>query len=251
MVRLDGKSVIVIGGASGLGKTICEVLGRAGASLVLVDKDELKARQTNKDLSSEGIKCNFLKADVTKAEEVQAMIDQVLMECGKIDVLVNCAGGISQGFITEISDNEWDEMINTHLKGVFLTCRSVLPYMLEKGKGKIVNIASMEAKQGHPFAGVHYSAAKGGVIAFTRQLALQVSPLGIHVNCVAPGVLEDTALTLTLTNEGDFMESRTEVPLGRLTKPTDVAYAVLFLASPMAEFLTGETIDVNGGKYLT
>jgi NAD(P)-dependent dehydrogenase (short-subunit alcohol dehydrogenase family) len=251
VLRLDEKVVIITGGASGLGKTICEVFGKAGASLVLLDKNELTSNQTQRELIAQGFQCTYFKTDVTIGTEVKAVLDKVIAHYGKIDILVNSAGGISQGIITEISDHEWEEMLDTHLKSVFLTCRSVVPHMLERGKGKIINIASVEAKQGHSFAGLHYSAAKGGVMAFTRQLALQVSPLGIHVNCVAPGVLEEEIQKRSEVKRTDITRLRSEIPLGRLTKSSDVAYAVSFLASSMADFLTGETVDVNGGKYLS
>lgn len=249
MIKIEGKKVIVTGGVTEPGRTICEVLGQAGALLAMVDNDELKGKEICHGLSAKGINCRFLKADITKAKEVQAMVNTVLEDWEQVDILVNSAGEVSEGFITEITDQEWDDMINIHLKGTFLTCRTVLPHMIKQARGKIVNIASVEAKQGFPLAGVHYSAAKGGIMALTRQLALQVSPLGIHVNCVAPGPTEDEARLLSKTESQE--ELLAKIPLGRFARPEDIAYAVLFLASPMAEFLTGETIDINGGKYFT
>jgi len=239
---------MVTGAGTELGRSICEVLGQAGAVLAIVDNDEKKGEELCHALNTKGIDCKFYNTDLTRAGEVQQMVDSVLMDWGEIDVLVNSAGEVQGGFITDLTEEDWDKMLNTHLKGTFLTCRSVLPYMLKKGRGRIVNIASVEAKQGFPLAGVHYSAAKGGIMAFTRQLALQVSPLGIHVNCVAPGPTEKESYLLAGKESQE--EILAKIPLGRLARPEDTAYAVLFLASPMAEFLTGETIDINGGKYL-
>ncbi|MFZ7103289.1 MAG: SDR family NAD(P)-dependent oxidoreductase [Peptococcaceae bacterium] len=248
MIKIAGTKVIVTGGVSELGTSVCQVLGQAGASLAMVDNNEIKGAEICRELTAQGINCKFFKADITKASQVQEMVDAVLAGWGQVDVLVNSAGEAAKGFITDITEEQWDNMIDLNLKGTFLTCRSVLPHMIAKGCGKIVNIASVEGKQGFPLAGVHYSAAKGGIMALTRQLALQVSPLGIHVNCVAPGptAQEFDSLARQETQE----ELLAKIPLGRPAKPEDAAYAVLFLASPMAEFLTGETIDINGGKYL-
>lgn len=248
MIKIEGKKVIVTGGVTEFGRAICEVLGRGGAILAIADSDKIKGEEVCHDLITKGINCRFLLTDITQAQEVEKMVDDVLRDWGQIEVLVNSAGETQGGFITEITDEEWDKMMNTHLKDTFLTCRSVLPHMIKQKKGKIINIASVEAKQGFPLTGVHYSAAKGAIMAFTRQLALQVSPLGIHVNCVAPGPTEEEATVLLKgENQEDLLS---KIPLGRFARPIDIAYAVLFLASPMAEFLTGETIDINGGKYL-
>lgn len=247
MIKIAGTKVIITEGATELGFAICEVLGKAGAILAIAGNDEIKGEEICSKLATKEINCRFFKTDITKGKEVQKMVDDVLEDWGQIDVLVNSAGESSGGFITKITEEEWDNMINVHLKGTFLTCQSVLPHMIKQGRGKIVNIASVEAKQGFPFAGVHFSAAKGGIMSLTRQLALQVSPHGIHINCVAPGPTENELCLSQTFNQSDLLA---KIPLGRLAGPEDTAYAVLFLASPMAEFLTGETIDVNGGKYL-
>ncbi|MGI6225114.1 MAG: SDR family NAD(P)-dependent oxidoreductase [Peptococcales bacterium] len=247
MIKIEEKKVIVTGITTEFGQEICKVLGNAGASLAIVDSNKIKGEEACHELTSMGINCKFFQVDITKSREVDNMVDTVLKDWDQIDILVNSAGEAKGGFITDITDEEWDEMINIHLKGTFVACRSVLPHMIKQGQGKIVNIASVEAKQGFPLSGVHYSAAKGGIMALTRQLALQVSPLGIHVNCVAPGPTEKESILLS--NEENLENLLSKIPLNRFAKPIDVAYAVLFLASPMAEFLTGETIDINGGKY--
>ncbi|KJS81789.1 MAG: hypothetical protein JM58_16295 [Peptococcaceae bacterium BICA1-8] len=249
MLKIEGQKAIVTGATTEIGSSICEVLGNAGGLLAIVDEDRIKGEETCHKLTTKGINCRFLQTDITKAKEVQEMVDTVLNDWGQVDILVNSAGEVRGGFITEISEKEWVNMIDLHLKGTFFTCQSVLPHMIKQGRGKIVNIASVEGKQGFPLAGVHYSAAKGGIMALTRQLALQVSPLGIHVNCVAPGPTEKEFMFLSKSvNQEELLA---KIPLGRLARVGDVANAVLFLASPMAEYLTGESIDINGGKYLT
>jgi len=249
MFSLKGQTAIVTGGAKGIGKAIALAVGLAGASVVTADIDVENGNNLSCELKEKGIKNIFVRANVTKQSDVDSVLKIALNHFGSVDILVNNAGILSDRFITDITEEEWDAMIDVHLKGTFLTCRAAVPHMIQKRKGKIINIASMGGLQGFQLAGVHYCAAKGGIMAFTRQLALQVSQYNIHVNCVAPG-----------TTDTDMMKNRTEeqldeiirsIPLKRLGTPSDTANAVLFLASPYADYIVGETIDVNGGKYMS
>jgi 3-oxoacyl-[acyl-carrier protein] reductase len=246
---LQGQTAIVTGGSKGIGNAIALTLGLAGASVVIADIDDENGKKTSEQLYEKGIWNKFVLTDVTKHRDVNHVVDTTINQLGNVDILVNNAGILSDQFITDITEDEWDNMIDVHLKGTFLMCRAVVPHMLQRNKGKIINIASIGGLQGFPLAGVHYCAAKGGIMAFTRQLALQISKYNIHVNCVAPG----TTLTDMMRNrsEEQLNNIMKSIPLKRLGMPEDTANAVLFLASPYADYIAGETIDVNGGKYMS
>lgn len=248
MFTLKQKVAIITGGAKGIGKSICKTLGLAGATVIIADIDDENGEVTCEQLHHDGVQCNFIKTDITKSQEVSTLVDEVLGKYGQIDILVNNAGILQDGFITDITDESWDRMMAVHLKGTFLTCKSVVPHMIKRKRGKIINIASMGGKMGFPLAGVHYCAAKGGIMAFTRQLALQLGPYNIQVNSIAPGT---TATEMIIHRDPEQLKNIVEeIPLKRLGMPEDTAFAVLFLASSWADYITGETIDVNGGKYM-
>lgn len=248
MYSLKGQTAIVTGGSQGIGKEISLALGFAGATVIIADVDRDNGLKTVRELEDSGIQSKFVFTDVTKESDVAALFADTATLFGGIDILVNNAGILSDKFITDITEAEWDKMLQVHLKGTFLTCRAAVPYMVKNEYGKIINIASMGGKQGFPLAGVHYCAAKGGIMAFTRQLALQISQYNIHVNCVAPGTTE----TEMIKNRSEEQKSKiiNSIPLGRMGHPSDTANAVLFLASFYADYIVGETIDVNGGKYM-
>jgi len=249
MPGLKGQTAIVTGGSNGIGREIALTLGLAGAAVAIADIDSENGIKVTAELNKTGIRCRFVLADITKSADVTNVIEDALSHLGSINVLVNNAGILSDRFITDITEEEWDGMLNVHLKGMFLTCRAVVPYMMQKRQGKIINIASIGGLQGFPPAGVHYCTAKGGIMAFTRQLALQVSPYNIQINCVAPGTTETAMIRNRTEEQRTKMASIT--PLGRLGLPADTANAVLFLTSAYADYMTGETIDVNGGKYMS
>jgi len=246
---LLGQTAIVTGASKGIGSVIALTLGLAGASVIIADIDVENGNKTSEQLKNSGIENKFVYSDVTKHLDVANVLETAISQFGTVDILVNNAGILSDRFITDITEQEWDAMIDVHLKGTFLMCRAVVPHMIQKRKGKIINIASMGGLQGVPLAGVHYCAAKGGIMAFTRQLALQISHYNIHVNCVAPG----TTVTEMIRNrtEEQLNDILRNIPLKRLGMPEDTANAVLFLASPYADYIVGETIDVNGGKYMS
>jgi len=247
--NLQGQTAIVSGGSKGIGNVIALTLGLAGASVVIADIDDENGKKASEQLKNNGIESKFIFSDITKHLHVSNVVETALSQFGTVDILVNNAGILSDKFITDITEEEWDDMIDVHLKGTFLMCRAVVPHMIQKKKGKIINIASMGGLQGFPLAGVHYCAAKGGIMAFTRQLALQISQYNVHVNCVAPG----TTITEMIRNrsEEQLNNIKGSIPLKRLGVPEDTANAVLFLASPYADYIVGETIDVNGGKYMS
>lgn len=248
MFRLEEKVAIVTGGGRGIGEAICLALGSHGADVVVADvRSDLASRVAAK-VEAMGRQALGITVDVSRPEEVRAMVRQAVERFGAVDILVNNAGILQDTFITDISEDDWDKVLGVNLKGAFLCCREVLPVMMRQGKGKIINIASTGGKQGFPLAGVHYCASKAGLMGMTRQLSMQVAGFGINVNAVAPGTTETPLIASRSDEQKRALISR--IPLGRLGKPEDTASAVVFLASSAADYIHGETIDVNGGLYM-
>ncbi|WP_422448011.1 SDR family NAD(P)-dependent oxidoreductase [Thermoanaerobacterium sp. DL9XJH110] len=248
MFSLDGRIAIVTGGAKGIGKSIVLALSKVGAITVIADIDALSGQELERNLKQKGLKAEFMQVDVSESESVNKMIDEVVEKYGKIDILVNNAGILHDAQITDIDDATWDRVIKVNLTGVFYCCRAVVPHMIRQKYGKIINIASAGGKLGFPFAGVDYCATKGGIMALTRQLALQISKYGINVNAVAPGTTETELIKDRSEDQKRYIISR--IPVGRMGRPEDTAAAVVFLASSGSDYITGETIDVNGGLYM-
>lgn len=248
MFDLKGEIAIITGGSKGIGKAIVYALAVAGATVVIADIDEDNGIHICNELSGSGFQAEIVKTDVTDSKSVDSLVHYTVNKYGKVDILVNNAGILGDAPITEISDEDWDTLMRINLTGAFYCCRAAVRHMLEKRKGKIINIASAGGKQGFPLAGVHYCASKGGIMALTRQLALQVSPQGIHVNAVAPGTTETEMIKNRSEEKRQFIINK--IPVGRMGRPEDTAAAVLFLASKAGDYITGETIDVNGGLYM-
>ncbi|HBT49759.1 MAG: 3-oxoacyl-[acyl-carrier-protein] reductase [Caldanaerobacter subterraneus] len=248
MFSLDGKIAIVTGGAKGIGKSIVLALSKVGATTVIADIDVNSGRELEACLKQKGLKVEFIEVDVSISESVNKMVKDVVEKYGKIDILVNNAGILHDAQITDIDDATWDRVIRVNLTGVFYCCRAVVPHMIRQKYGKIINIASAGGKMGFPYAGVDYCASKGGIMALTRQLALQISKYGINVNAVAPGTTETELIKDRNEEQKKYIISR--IPVGRMGRPEDTAAAVVFLASSGSDYITGETIDVNGGLYM-
>jgi len=248
MFSLKDNVAVVTGGAKGIGKAIVYALSVAGAKVIIADVDEDNGMQVSNDLNANGYCAEMVRTNVADSKNVNDMMDYVIKKYGKVDILVNNAGILGDGQITDISDQSWDRLMSINITGVFYCCRAAVPHMIENKKGKIINIASVGGKHGFPLAGVHYAASKGAVMAFTRQLALQISHYGINVNAVAPVTTETDMIKNRSEEKKQYIRSR--IPLGRMGKPEDTAAAVLFLASSESDFITGETIDVNGGTFM-
>lgn len=245
MTDLAGKVALVTGGARGIGRAAAEALYRAGAVVAIADLDEQGAAEAARSLGERAL---GLHVDVASAEAVQAMVEQVVRVFGGVDILVNSAGICKRGRALEISEKEWDLVIAINLKGTFLCCRAALPSMIQRGWGRIVNVASISGKIGGLMVGVHYAASKGGVLALTKGLAREVAPHGITVNAVCPALV-DTDMSSLFTDE-ELKRYIGTVPLRRLGKPEDVAQAVLYLCSEEASYITGEVLDINGGLLM-
>ncbi len=235
------KVAIVTGGAKGIGSAIVKKLANDGYAVAIcynTSKEKAEA------LADECPNCSAYKLDVTDSVAVNSVFAQIEKEMGEIYALVNNAGIAEQALFTDITDQMWYRMVETNLSGAFYCCRAVLPYMIHRKQGKIVNISSIWGEIGGSCE-VHYSAAKAGVIGLTKALAKEVGLSNINVNSVSPGVI---LTDMTAAFDDDTMnELKTETPLNRIGTPEDVAGAVAFLLSNEADFITGQDLAVNGG----
>ena len=240
------RSVLITGASGGIGAALAEAYARAGYGVALhyFRGGERAAGNALRLRREYGVPTLALGADLRVTSEVQALVQTAERELGFLGVLVNNAGVAGQKLFTELTDEEWEEMISVHLGGTFRCCRAVLPRMLRRHEGSILNISSMWGQTGGSCE-VHYSAAKAGVIGLTRALAKEVAPSGVTVNCIAPGVIRTPMLDGFTEAELDELADRT--PLGRLGTPEDIAAAAVFLTSPEASFITGQVLGVNGG----
>lgn len=241
------KVAIVTGAARGLGAETALALAQEGVQVVLVDinQDGLDTRVAK--MAEAGFQAHALACDITKADQVQHMVDATISRFGNIHILVNNAGFPRDGFLTKMGEDEWDAVIAVILKGSFLVSKAVMPHLIAQKWGRIINISS-RAYLGNP-GQANYSAAKAGIIGFTRALSLESGRYDITVNAVAPGFIE-TEMVQTLDNYEKIKERTiAHTPIQRVGKPADIAHAVTFLASDQASFITGETLHVTGGRY--
>jgi 2-hydroxycyclohexanecarboxyl-CoA dehydrogenase len=245
MGGLEDKIAIVTGAGRGIGQAIARKLAAEGATVVVTDLDEASAIQTADALTG----AVAIHADVSDRQAVQAMADRVVQQFGRVDVLVNNAGWDKASPFVDSDPADWDRAIAINLYGVLHTCKAVLPLMAARGGGAVVNLGSDAGRVGSSGEAV-YSAAKGGVIAFTKSLAREMARHQIRVNCVCPGPT-DTALFASFAGP-KLREALTKaIPFRRLGQPTDVANVVAFLASDEASFVTGQTVSVSGGLTMS
>lgn len=239
------KTVLITGASRGIGRAMATVFAQNDFNVIInYLKAEREAQTLEQELTKQGCTVAIYKADVTKSRQVAEMITTGEKLFGSIDVLINNAGISQFKLFTEISEEEWDIMLSTHLKGMFNCCQGVLSQMIHKKRGKIINIASVWGLVGASCE-VHYSTAKAGMIGFTKALAKEVGPSGIQVNCIAPGIIV-TEMNEGL-NETEKEQLKEETPLLRFGKPEEIAHLAFYLASPEADFITGQVISPNGG----
>lgn len=243
-IDLTGKQAVVTGGASGIGRACALALSGAGARVAVVDVNLDGANQTAAQAGGGPV----VRCDLSDADDVAAMGERVRRELGQVDILINCAGIIAyrQG-IAAVSIAEWDKVLDVNLRGTYLACREFMDSLKER-RGKIVNFASLAARAGAIEAGIHYAASKAGLIGLTRTLAKEGGPYGMTVNAVAPGVITTGPVQQQIGGREAAYEA--QIPLRRLGRPEDVANAVLFLVSPLADYITGVVLDINGGQYM-
>jgi NAD(P)-dependent dehydrogenase (short-subunit alcohol dehydrogenase family) len=250
MKRLEDKVAIVTGGARGLGRMFCMAMAREGAKIVVADILEEEAVETVGMIRGEGADASSIQVDITSEAETVKMAEKVFETYGKIDILVNNAAmlyGLGRRPFYEISAKEWNRLMTVNLCGAFCCCKAVYPFMKARMKGKIINLSSETAFTGSK-GFIHYVTSKGGVISFTKSLAAELGSCNICVNALAPG-FTDTASSRTITDDIDAYDTR-QTPLGRLEKPEDLMGAMIFFASDESDFITGQTLVVDGGRYM-
>jgi len=249
---LDGKVVLITGAAKGIGKGCAQVLAKMGARIGVVDLDDTAGPLTAKEIEASGGKAVFFKTDVAKTDDVRKMIAGAIESFGQLDVLVNNAGYHISKNVEETSEQEWDYIINTNLKSVFLCSKYAIPH-LRKTRGVIINMSSMVGLVGQRNAGA-YSATKGGMIAMTKGMALDFARDGIRVNCVCPGWVATPLVEDWFGQQPDPQAAREYIygrhPLGRISTPAEVANAVAFLCSEASSFITGVALPVDGAVTL-
>lgn len=247
--ELRGKVALITGAAQGLGRGIALELAAAGAEAIVNDlPDNPRAQQTVAELRKYGVRAAYIGADVTDESAVQTMYQRVREEFGRLDILVNNAGTTKPQDIFATSLEDWKQVIDTNLTSMFLCSKYAMPLLKESGAGRIINISSVVAHRGALLGHVHYAATKSGALGFTKTLARTAAPLGITVNAIAPGIIATDLLYATHGQDG-VAELAATVPLG-LGQPEDIGQAAVFLAGAGARYITGATIDVNGGMYL-
>ena len=247
MGKLDGKSALVTGASRGIGKAIALELAGEGAKVAInYASSDAKAQAVVDEIKEQGGEAILAKANLADAAEARSMVANVIEQFGGLDILVNNAGITRDRSLKKLSDDAWNEVIQTNLNGYFYCTSAALPAMLEKKHGRIVNVSSMNGQIG-AFGQANYSAAKGGIIAFTRTAALELAKTGITVNTVAPGFTDTDMFAEVPENIQAQIKER--IPMGRFGKPEEIAKAILFLITD-GDYITGQQINVNGGAHM-
>lgn len=241
---LEKQVAIVSGGGQGIGLAIARAIVEAGGQVLVADVDAGTAKEAAASL---GERAEPIACDVTSEADQAAAVEAAVSRFGRLDLLVNNAGVTRDGYIAKLSESDFDLVVDTSLKGAWLGTRAVAPLFREQRRGSIVNISSLSGKVGNP-GQTNYSAAKAGLVGLTKASAKELGPSGVRVNAVQPGLVR-TAMTLAMKPE-IFAAKEAEVPLGRAGTPEEVAGTVVYLASPLASYVTGAVIEVTGGRGL-
>jgi NAD(P)-dependent dehydrogenase (short-subunit alcohol dehydrogenase family) len=250
LFNLSGCVAIVTGGSRGIGFSIAEGLASAGATIVIADILTEQGEEAAKKIEAKGFKAKSIPVDVTKRDSVQSLVSEVLKEFNQIDILVNCAGIILRKPIEEVTDEEWNSLMDVNLRGVFLCSQIVGKEMIKQKQGKIINISSNISQVLQPHRGV-YAITKAGVSHLTKVMALEWAPYRINVNAIAPApTMTDLNRKYFEEHPEDLTERMRSIPLGRLGEPKDYVGMAILLASKSSDFITGQTIFVDGGSIL-
>ena len=244
---LQDKVAIVTGSARGLGAATARRLAQEGAKVVITDISADRAQETAAALRAEGHAAHCVVGDITKATDVQRLVEETVATFGGVHVLINNAGSPRDKYLVKMSEDDWDFVIDVMLKGAFLATRAVMPRMIEQGWGRVVNISS-RAHFGNPTQ-ANYSAAKAGLIGMAKALAMEEGRYNVTVNCVAPGFMETEMIQALPTYEAIKERALAMQPIKRPGRPDDVADAIAFLASERAGFISGEVLHVTGGRF--
>lgn len=249
-MRLAGKVALITGAGAGIGRASAQIFAKEGAAVAVVDRSEATGRETANLIAQEGGKAVFIRADLANPADVQRMFQETIAAFGKLDILFNNAGTVAQGRVEDSTEADWNEQIATTLTSVFLGCKYAIPHLRAQGGGVIINMASVAGEMGIVNRAI-YSAAKGGVVALTRAIALDYAPEKIRAVYLSPATIETPSLQERINSAPDPVAARKAFedrqPIGRIGKPEDVAYAAVYLASDEASFLTGSGLRVDGG----
>ncbi|HEX6823335.1 MAG TPA: SDR family NAD(P)-dependent oxidoreductase [Candidatus Sulfotelmatobacter sp.] len=250
LLSLTGKTAMVTGAGSGIGHGIALLLAEMGASVAVLEIDDAKGSNTAAEVQAKSGQALSVHCDVRSASDCRRAVETTIQKWGKIDLLCNCAGIAIRKNILELAEEDWDLALDVTLKGIYLLSREVIPHMIQNGGGSIINIGSGWSLKGGPKA-ASYCAAKGGAVNLTRAMAIDHGPHNIRVNCICPGDIDTPMLRSECAQLGgnvqSFMKEAANRPLARVGIPEDVANAVLFLASPMSNWITGTALVVDGG----
>jgi 2-hydroxycyclohexanecarboxyl-CoA dehydrogenase len=247
---LQGRVALISGGGGGIGQAVALALARAGASIAIADIAKDNAEKVKGEVQALGVEAKACPVDLTRKAEVDSMIGELLSRFGQLDILVNCQGWDRLEPFVESDEDTWEKLLAINFKSVLYTCRAVLPNMISRGAGKVVNISSDAGRVGSSWEAV-YAGAKGAVIAFSKTIAREVARYKINVNVVCPGLTE-TPLLQSVRSQSEqtarIIDAVTKAtPFRRPAQPEEIAAAVLFLTSPAANFITGQTLSVSGG----
>jgi len=254
IINFKGKTALITGAAGSIGKAVAAQMIEDGAQVVITDLNEEVIQQT-----AVGLGCKGIAADVVNAVQVKRVVDFTIAQYGKIDILINVAGIVGQGMVENLTEEEWDRMFDVNCKGTFLFTKYTVPYMKENRYGKIVNYSSKSGKTGSALMS-HYCAAKGAIISFTQALAYELAPFGINVNCVCPGITDNSGVwanvsagytvNMNLPKEEVVKRFTEKIPLKRLASIDDVVSVTVFLASQGSDYMTGQAINITGGREM-
>lgn len=244
----SGKRAIVTGGAQGIGRGIVRRLAKEGAFVAICDREGEKAREEAARLNGEGMKAAAVQADISKPAEIRGMIEETIRQFGGLDILVNNAGILDSSSIMDMKEETWDRVMAVNLKGTFFCCQAAIPYLKQSSCPRIVNISSVAGRMGGFEASLSYAASKGGILSITMGMARQLAPFGITVNALCPGTVETEMIQQWTAEQRAGLTGR--IPLGRLGSITDIAGAAAFLTGDEAAFITGLSLDINGGMYM-
>lgn len=247
-MRLNGKKAIITGGASGFGRETALRFVKEGADVVLLDINLDEAKKMAEEIALSGGKAYAVQVDVSNEDSVKKAFAEALAALGVVDILINCAGFGRSAKIQDLTLTQWQQLISVNMTGTFLCSREIIPHMIERQYGKIVNLASICAQTGRMVA-VDYAGSKSGIVGITRALALQVAPDGINVNAIAPGPVVTPLFEKNYTQE-QMNKLLSTIPFKRKGTPVDIANLILFLASDESGWITGEVIAINGGAFI-
>ena len=246
-LELNEKVVIVTGGASGLGEAMARGFASQGAVVVIADIQEEQAQDLAQKLTKKGARASAVRLDVRSQDSISKMVDFALENFGRIDVLCNNAGVNVRKLAVDVTNSDWDKVMDVNLKGMFFCAQAVGKIMIRQHSGKIINTASVSAVLGHPKRAI-YASAKGGVLLMTKVLANEWAPYNINVNAIGPGFVRTPLTEAMISQPGAEEGMLVRIPLGRLAVPKDVVGPVLFLASSLADYITGQLILIDGGR---